>query len=343
MTLRTKSLRTKPLPHTTRPPRAGFTLIELLVVIAIIAILVAILLPAVQQAREAARRTQCKNSLKQLGLAMRNYAGTHQALPPIGATGNYSYSPQAQVLPFLDAGGLHDLIDFDEPLIVGPSWLSQSNPLLSDVVRRTLPVLLCPSDAGNPFTEDRYGQTWAGGNYLVNLGSGAGTTYVDRVPSDGLFWKGSSVRFRDMTDGASNTLLMSESLFGDRVSDASTTTLTSVDRQMARTGMGGPPGAHTGESLAAGPKTSYRGNRLETWIRGLGYSTAVNGFLTPNSEQPDVAHHGDAIMAARSAHAGGVQAVMADGRVIFASDSVDRSVWRALFTRGGGELDHSTE
>ena len=329
--------------RTQRPPRGrgGFTLIELLVVIAIIAILVAILLPAVQQAREAARRTQCKNNLKQLALATANYESTHAVLPLVGGDSYHCYSPQAQVLPFVDAANLHDVIDFDEPLIVFPPWQSPINPLLVDVAKQQLPIFLCPSDSGNPMTVDDRGQEWAGGNYLVNLGTGEDISYVTSRPSNGLFWRGSSVRFRDITDGASNTLLMSESLFGDRGGD--TATLVSVDRQLARTGMGGPPGAHTGASLAAGPKTSFRGNRLQSWIRALGYTTCINGFLPPNSPEPDVAHHGDAIMAARSAHTGGVQASMADGRVLFVNDSVDLAVWRALFTRAGGELNHNVE
>ncbi len=91
----------------------GFTLIELLVVIAIIAILIALLLPAVQQAREAARRTQCKNNLKQLGLAMHNYEGTHSVLPLISFN-HQGFSPQAQILPFIEQGNLHSLINVNQ-------------------------------------------------------------------------------------------------------------------------------------------------------------------------------------------------------------------------------------
>lgn len=323
--------------------RPGFTLIELLVVIAIIAILVAILLPAVQQAREAARRSQCKNNLKQLGLAMANYESTHTVFPLYTADSNHSYTPQARLLPYVDAGNLQDLIDFDVPLIVGPAWQSELNPALAAVAGQTLSVFLCPSDAGepisavsSPFSGNTH--TWAGGNYLVNLGSGAGYNYVTSLESDGLFFRGSDIKFRDITDGPSNTILMSESLFGTRAPSAPV--MTNAQRELARNAIGGSPGDHTGAALEADPYTSFRGNRLESWIRATGYNATINGYFTPNNDSPDVAHHGDAIMAARSAHPGGVNAVMADGRVVLVGDSVDLNVWRALFSRDGNELNH---
>ncbi|MDQ3332190.1 MAG: DUF1559 domain-containing protein, partial [Planctomycetota bacterium] len=208
------------------PSRKGFTLIELLVVIAIIAVLIALLLPAVQQAREAARRVQCKNNLKQLGLALHNYENTYGVFPPNGATSQYSYSPQAQLLPFIEQANLQRLIDFDQPLIIGsggPS--SRLNPAIQPAAEKAVSVFLCPSDGGEVFYVDTTktpNERFAGGNYMASMGSGVGwNCYTSRPPSlptwngsDGLFWNGSKVRFRDLTDGTTNTIAFGEALFG---------------------------------------------------------------------------------------------------------------------------------
>ncbi len=312
----------------------GFTLIELLVVIAIIAILIALLLPAVQQAREAARRTQCRNNLKQLGLALHNYASTHSVLPLISydSTG---YSPQAQILPFIDQGNLHNLIDFDEPLMLGSGPSQYLNPVHDGIQDRVLNVLVCPSDSGDPMYSEG-SVTWAGTNYLVNVGSGTGLNYCETSDPDGVFWRGSSTRFRDITDGTSNTILMAEGLFGGR--DAvSTTVLTDPQRQIKRYS-GGSPCSNTAEDLAAGAAAGYTGVRAGSWIRTTGYHITVNGYYTPNNSEPDVSHHGNIVSSSRSNHVGGTQILLADGAVRFVSDNINLLIWRALFTRDGGEV-----
>ncbi|MBL8816982.1 MAG: DUF1559 domain-containing protein [Planctomyces sp.] len=315
----------------------GFTLIELLVVIAIIAILIALLLPAVQQAREAARRTQCKNNLKQLGLAMHNYESTHSVFPLISFN-HQGYSPQAQILPFLEQGNLHSLIDFNQPLLVGSGPTATLNPVHIGLQDRLINVFLCPSDSGDPMLFDS-GYQWAGTNYMVNTGSGAGLNYFEggSPQPDGMFWRGSSTRFRDITDGTSNTLLMAETLFGGR-NAVSTTVLTDVRRQTQRASGGGGPGSRTSENLVAAAPAGFNGVRAGSWIRTTGYHITTNGYYTPNHRLPDVLHHGHIVASSRSLHTGGTQTLLVDGSVRFVSDSVDVGTWRALFTRGTGEV-----
>jgi len=185
--------------------RRGFTLIELLVVIAIIAVLIALLLPAVQQAREAARRTQCRNNLHQLALAMHNYHDTHQCFPPGAVTNAQNtasgqrHSVWTQVLPFIDETALYNAYNFALPC-------QSANMGNTTVGRSKLAQLLCPSD---PDDSSR----WTSGNlkgympnaYAISKGS---QEQLYAYPANGMFGCSSRVRMRDVRDGTSQTLLI---------------------------------------------------------------------------------------------------------------------------------------
>ncbi len=316
-----------------QPKKLGFTLVELLVVIAIIGILVGLLLPAVQAAREAARRMQCSNNLKQLALATHSYEAAYKRFPGPAEDSLYGYSFQAKLLPFIEQGNLHNLIDYQQPLLQGIPWRPTLNPALLPVVDRPLSVFLCPSDPGDVFYVER-GQQWAGLNYVVNAGPGVGLTYCSRSDTNGIVWRGSNVKFADMTDGASNTLLLSETLFGLRGSD--TTTLLNHRTQVKRVS-GGPPCVTPAEALVTRAASRYEGRRAGQWIRNITYQTFINGFFPPNAREPDVSHHGECISGARSQHTGGVNAALADGSVQFVSENINLETWRHLHDRRDGE------
>jgi hypothetical protein len=246
------------------------------------------------------------------------------------------FSPQAQILPYVDQGNLHNLIDFDQPLLLGTGPWTTLNPAFQGIPDRQLSLLLCPSDSGNPMSFDR-DEWWAGTNYLVNVGSGVEMNYCETgaVIPDGLFWRGSSTRFRDVLDGTSNTILMAEGLFGAREM-LPTSTLVNPQRQMKRVSGGGVC-TRTAEDLAAAPAADYQGTRNGSWIRTTAFHITVNGFYTPNSREPDASHHGQVISSTRSDHAGGAHILLTDGSVRFVSENVNLMTWRALFTRAGGE------
>ncbi|GIW93954.1 MAG: Ta11 non-LTR retroelement [Pirellulaceae bacterium] len=314
--------------------RKAFTIIELLVVIAIIGILVALLLPAVQAAREAARRLSCSNNLKQIALASHNYHDTFNSFPMPAPDSLYGYSAQALLLPFIEQQNIQALIDFRLPLLVGLPWNPTVNPPLAPVISMKIPVFVCPSDAG----ETMYwqgGHLWAGGNYMANLGSGTGMAYCSSGGrADGVFWRGSSTRFAHITDGSSHTVLFAETRFGLRGPD----TLSLVDpRTQMKFVSGGSVCSATADDLAVRPAARYSGARAGQWIRNLTYHSMINAYFPPNAPVPDVAFHGDALMGARSLHRGGVNIALVDGSVRFVAERIKLSTWRNLHARNDGQ------
>ena len=301
--------------------QTGFTLIELLVVIAIIAVLIALLLPAVQQAREAAHRSQCKNNLKQLGLAMHNYHDVTGRLPIayMGMNNGLSVNSSAAcwmryLLPYIEQASMYN--KWNENAL----YNSSANLTL---VKTRIPLMQCPSDTAIPSY-----QNIPPYNYLVNLGNtnAASTNVNGATYSPGPFkiavsrFPGYATGLRDITDGTSNTMLMGE--------------------------------VRTGTKRASTPGSVDGDFRGLVWIS---YNAGYTGNLPPNSPVADSmtsfcvtdandylpcvgTSSGSDLLTMRSRHTGGAHTVLCDGSVKFVSNSIDLNVIRALSTMSGGEV-----
>lgn len=309
--------------HTTR---TAFTLVELLVVIAIIGILVGLLLPAVQSAREAARRLQCSNNLKQIGLAMHNYHDTHGSLPfgmggTRAATGGPGYSAVSLMLPFLEQSALHGSIDFRFPL---------TDPINAFAKSQTVAGFLCPSDRDNP-------QPQAGGaiNYMASKGS---LHLWNDTSQNGVFIVFKSLRFRDIQDGLSHTAAFSERLLSDGNNG-----FVSAESDVFL-GSGNPATLDDTITLCDAVDISNLANQFPIfmgapWINGQHTYTHTD---TPNRRSCGFMP-GKATMPATSRHPSGVQLLRCDGSVRFTAETIDRLTWRAIGTRAGGEVIGSLE
>jgi len=358
-------MKTTIISHWKFRPRRAFTLVELLVVIAIIGILVGLLLPAVQAAREAARRMQCGNNIRQLALAMHNYESAHRRLPAFysintGNAGNFSI--HSNLLPFLEQSNLQSALDYNQSLTVGccPGTL---RPQFVQPAKTIVSSFRCPSDNGpdlfDVITLGGRGPTeqYAGNNYHINTGTAVGTLYDSRLPTDGIAWTNSRLRFADVTDGLSNTAAFSESLRGLATNNVPAPT-TQADRMRTMVnvacvwssstvppaqaglanGFQAPVDPSLFETAVVAISRGFNGQRGGGWINGREYYTAYNHYHAPNSPILDMNTCGYGIFAARSLHTGGVHVARCDGSVGFISSATELAVWRALGTRNGGEV-----
>ena len=333
--------------------RSGFTLIELLVVIAIIGILIALLLPAIQAAREAARRMQCTNNLKQCVLALHFYHDSYSVLPGIMPYAQQTFSVQAKLLPFLEKANLQDLVNFDKPILGnGPTGaLSADN---AEAAKYVVPVFRCPSDGERDIYTEFFtlspGQAFAGGNYMVCTGSATGTNYDIRHETDGLFYLNSYRKMADVADGTSTTLAMSETLLGDHTTDTPGLMPCDTDpsRCMARGNAWVPndpgpgyPGISNPDipvDLLSNPANVWVGWRAMAWIISKPHFGTFSTYSPPNPPYADWVAIGNGFLAARSLHPGGLNAAMADGSVRFIGNSIGLDAWRALGTVAGSEV-----
>ena len=306
--------------------RRAFTLIELLVVIAIIAILIALLLPAVQQAREAARRTQCKNNLKQFGLAFHNYLDVTNRFPPgiqfrgmwdgtpdtPGATGDggTGFAWGSQILPYMDQAPLYNQFNFNVPIANTGIAASVVNTRLAATV---LPMVRCPSDIA-PATDNVGGAGLLGSirpsavsSYKANAGSynnnpgGWPTQPQDR--RNGLFYKDSSIALRDLTDGTTNTLVLGEVAW---IAPMNARYFGGVDPDLGYSidGMG-----NAGQAQRFMATTQYAMN------------LPVLTTPAPNGNQPERAE------SFSSFHEGGANFVLGDGSVRFISENIQHTTF----------------
>lgn len=302
--------------------RSGFTLVELLVVIAIIGVLIALLLPAVQQAREAARRMQCSNNQKQLGLALHNYHDTHLRFPPgtfcdtshkddHGVTSNKNrYGWMQVVLPFIEQDAVYETF-------MAEVHGSGSSPWQVSARTVKLDAFLCPSDGAAG--KDVDGQYGFAGSYLAVHG-------VDGLNNGGKDQRGmmyclSKTAFKDVVDGTSNTALMSE-------------------------------------IVVVPDNGSQQDRRGGYWVVTNAANVTIAGYYNPNSRYPTSsdrqpssyyistdrapsagpASGGWYRCTARSYHPGGVITAMADASVTFIPETIDNAVWQGMTTRDGGEV-----
>ena len=260
------------------------------------------------------------------------------------------------MLPYIEQANLQNLIDFRQPLYVGPAWNARLNPIFVQAAGTVVPIFMCPSDGQfqTRTVTDASGANvqLAGTNYMFSYGSGTGTNYDDRYRTDGIVWENSWSRFGDITDGTSNTVLLSESLLGDGVVSTTMPAPPALYRRIASwpgssSNPAPQPGFNLGGSTIFNPDlsqvvpsqtTSYRGVRGEAWIRGVPFSVVTNGYLTPNHPLPDVNVHGRGWFAPRSNHTGGANLAMCDGSVTFLSNNIDAAAHRARHSRDGGEV-----
>jgi prepilin-type N-terminal cleavage/methylation domain-containing protein/prepilin-type processing-associated H-X9-DG protein len=314
----------------------GFTLVELLVTVSIIGILIALLLPAVQSAREAARRTQCSNNLRQLGLALASYESVNTCFPP---TFGSTLSIHARILPFMEQSALFATLN-TEFYTTTPNELSNGTAAATVVQS-----FVCPSDLA-PF-----------GLRLALHGMRATTNYAGncgvefRETSGNGFFEAQSdklIGYKDIRDGSSSTVMMSEWVVGPGIEygvvefkvEAKGTILAMPWHLFGKEYVA----EFERQCKALSPATSKVGNNLKgvEWIRGVYPRDRYNHNLTINQNSCILSGLiQEGVYTAGSRHPGGAYSLFADGHTSFMSDRITPNVWRALGTRAGGEVTQS--
>ena len=321
--------------------KRGFTLVELLVTIAIIAVLIALLLPAVQQAREAARRTQCRNNLKQIGLALHNYAATHSVYPPgicltLDGSRFGEWGPQARLLPYVDQANLMYQIDFSQTI----------RGQQKAVGMQRIAVYMCPSETKDRLNVENPDD--GSGQYPLNYVGNYGTWFVYN-PSNGqggqgIFYPNSRLSERDILDGMSNTIGFSEA-------KAFQPMLANTGGQTAT-----PPTSPSQIGMISGGEFEDHNGHTE-WVEGRVHQDGFTSAFTPNTVIPhtdggksydiDFTSYEEAdsktdptyaAVTARSYHTQVVHILLMDGSVRAISNSINLATWRSLSDRSDGQV-----
>ncbi len=357
-----------------RSSRRGFTLIELLVVIAIIAVLIALLLPAVQAAREAARRMQCTNNLKQIALGCMNYESANGVFPPhsmaVSTYQTVAYLPYSWIPPLLqytEQQPMFNAINFlMEPMHTGPGGFANTTASLAN-----LSLLACPTES-NPRQLREWnasGRFYGPTNYVGNMG-GPGVLQVASgtiVPAKGADYGAGypsgtfgPVTIASITDGTSNTALVSERLIGQNV--VFTRSSPNAKRGIFTPASGAPvPGTAADAQAFVQACNNIPGSQGvyamrtpgQLWIATYPQWVVVNGYThfgtpnqvscyNPSDPAPNVSAPAYVGLAGSapptSNHPGGVNVAFADGSVKFIKDSINTQSWWALGSRAGGEV-----
>lgn len=340
-----------------RPARSpAFTIVELLVVIAVIGVLVALLLPAIQSAREAARRTQCLNNLKQLGIALHNYVSAEKHFPPGSVAKTYAGEPShpqtfyrwsslAHLLPYMENQSVRDLLDLSLPLYMPGAGYPIADRNKSGVAQ-VLREFLCPSDLGQPVKTQ-----WGPTNYVACAGSGAGGgTPFD---TDGVFYVNSATTLAKISDGSSHTAMMSESLLGEDTQMNPNTGFAGANPERSyKFSLGFSPIPDLTDARCDATKnfnsTMSNGNdpRGFAWCSGEYRCALYNHHYVPNAAEydcitsvtvdptipPKKLYSAYGWRTARSAHPNGVNVLFADGSVRFIANEIALRVWRGMST-----------